>query len=455
MSRINPTDVGMPIGCRVDKAGSAVGFEDLHVKLCRTEHTCPKCDQPMTGHGSFTKHMAHAVGHAPCKLEVTIPRSRCKKCGTTVSEEVIFASAAGPNITEALERRIIELLGQRTIVKEAAAMCDVPYDIVRLVIDNVHVNKPKLPRILLMDEICAYSYREADTGKQIAVYWTCAYDGEDGKLIDVIDGHDSLALDEWYGQFSMLERKGVKAFCSDMFDAFPNAAAKWLPYAVRAVDRFHVAKDAVVHMDKARCRIQKGAGNGVAIKRRAHKLAVNRGKRNREHAGEKWVEQEKAVTCEVLCICDEKHSQLRQAFLVLQLYYIWQDENWDGRREECDQALCNWIMKASGIPVPEIVAFAKTVQNYRQLLVTGTVEHINSARAESTNDKIKELKKRGRGFGGYTETRKRLLIAFGKPDAIELPTARAKQLEEIAVKKAEAQAKAAERRRRNRKKRRR
>jgi transposase len=453
MSRVNPIDVGMPAGCRVDKAGSAVGFEDLRVRLPRTEHECPKCGRPMTGHGSFPKTMAHAVGHAPCRLTVTVPRSGCRKCGVTVSEEVTFASAVSTNATEALEVRVVGLLGQRSTVKEAAALCGVPYDTVRLVIDGVHVNKPKLPRALLMDEVHAYSYREHDTGKLVAVYWTCAYDGEDGKVIDVIEGHDAEALDKWYSQFSAEERNHVKSFCSDMYDTFLNAAKKWLPLAVRAVDRFHVAKDGVAHMDEARRRIQKGAGNGASIKRRARKLAVNRGKRSREHAGEAWVEREKRVTYDILCVCDEKHSQLRQAFLVLQLYYEWQDAPWDDR-EACDKALCDWIMKASGIPVPEMAAFASTVNDYRQQLVTGTVEHINSARAESANDKIKELKKRGRGFGGFAETRKRLLIAFGKPGAVELPTARKRRLEQIAARKAEAKAKAAAKAKRAKRKRR-
>lgn len=453
MSRVNPADVGMPAGCRVDKRGSAVGFEDLSVRLPRAEHERPRCGQLMTGHGAFPKEMAHAVGRAPCKLTVTVPRSICKTCGTTAGEEVVFASAAGTNVTEALEQRIVELLRQRAIAKEAAALCGVPYDTVRLVIDDVHVRKPKLPRTLLMDEVHARSYREPDTGKQAAVYWTCAYDGEDGKLVDVIEGHDSAALDGWYSQFTAEERNHVKSFCSDMYDPFLNAAAKWLPLAVRAVDRFHVARDGVAHMDEARRRIQKGAENGVSIKRRARKLAVNRGKRSREHAGETWVEHEKRVTCEVLCICDEKHSHLRQAFLVLQLYYEWQDRPWDDR-EACDRALCNWVMKASGVPVPEMAAFASTVNDHRQQLVTGTVEHVNSARAESTNDKIKELKKRGRGFGGFAETRKRLLIAFGRPGAIELPKARARRLAQIEARKAEAREKAAAKRRRGRRKRR-
>lgn len=453
MSRLNPVDVGMPAGCRADKAGSAVGFEGIHVKLPRTAHDCPRCGRPMTGHGNLTKHMAHAVGSAPCRLTVTVPRSGCKKCGITVSEEVTFASAVSANATEALEVRVVGLLGQRSTVKEAAALCGVPYDTVRLVIDGVHVNRPKLPRVLLMDEAHAYSYREPDTGKQVAVYWTCAYDGEDGKLVDMVEGHDSEALDQWYSQFSAGERNKVRAFCSDMYDPFLNAAAKWLPLAVRAVDRFHVAKDGVAHMDEARRRIQKGAGNGASIKRRARKLAVNCGKRAREHAGEAWAEHEKRVTCDVPCVCDEKHSQLRQAYLVLQLYYEWQDKPWDDR-QACDKALCDLIMKASGIPVPEMAAFASTVNDYRQQLVTGAVEHINSARAESANDKIKELKKRGRGFGGFAETRKRLLIAFGKPGAMELLTVRKRRLAAIEAREAEAREKAAAKRKRGKRKRR-
>ena len=46
--------------------------------------------------------------------------------------------------------------------------------------------------------------------------------------------------------------------------------------------------------------------------------------------------------------------------------------------------------------------------------------------------------------------RMRRLIAFGKPDAVELPTARARRLAEIAERKAKAKAKAAEKRKRKR-----
>ena len=442
MSRVNPLDVGLPAGCIIYKAGSAAGFENLVVRLPRQPHLCPNCGRTMVGHGTFPKQMAHAVGHAPCRLEVKVPRSRCKKCGVTVSEEVPFESAVSPGVTEALEKRIVELIRSRITLKDVAAFSGVPYDTVKLVIDGIETLKPVLPAILLMDEIHAFSYRDPDTGKLVAVYWTCIYDGADGKLVDMVDGHDEKAVDRWFSQFDASERNSVRAFCSDMCDTFLNAAAKWLRLAVRAVDRFHVAKDGVAHIDAARRRIQKGAGNGAAIKRRARKLAVNRGKRRRECADKPWFEQEKRVTCDVLRVCDSKHSALRQAFLVLQLYYIWQDNTWESR-EACDKALCDWIMKATGLAVPEIAEFGRTVARYRQPLVTGTIARINSARAESTNDKIKELKKRGRGFGGFAETRKRLLIAFGRPDAVELPTARARRMAEIAEQKAAAKAKKA------------
>ena len=112
-------------------------------------------------------------------------------------------------------------------------------------------------------------------------------------------------------------------------------------------------------------------------------------------------------------------------------------------RGACDKALCDWVMKASGIPVPEMAAFASAADDYRQQLVTGTVEHIDSVRAASANDKIKEPEKRGRRFGGFAETRKRLLIAFSKPEAMELPTARERRLAQIEACKADAKARAA------------
>ncbi|WP_255463990.1 transposase [Adlercreutzia sp. ZJ154] len=234
--------------------------------------------------------------------------------------------------------------------------------------------------------------------------------------------------------------------CSDMYDIYLNAAKKWCRFACIGVDRFHVAKTGVSCIDDARCRLQKGASNGADIKRRHRKLAANRGKRRREYKDAPWIEVEKKTICNILAICDTKHSHLRQAYLTLQLYYIWQDHHWTDR-QECEKSLDNWIMKASGLEVAEMRRFAKTVARYKQYLVTATISHINTARAESTNDKIKELKRKSRGFGTFEETRRRLLLAFGAPNAVEGATAY------IRRKKAQAAASAAEPSKRRKKKR--
>ncbi|WP_172135600.1 transposase [Adlercreutzia sp. ZJ473] len=207
-----------------------------------------------------------------------------------------------------------------------------------------------------------------------------------------------------------------------MYDVYLNAAKKWCQLACMGVDRFHVAKTGVSCMDDARRRLQKGASNGADIKRRHRKLAANRGKRRREFKDAPWIEAEKKTICGMLAICDSKHSHLRQAYLTLQPYYIWQDHHWtDG--QECEKALDSWIGKACGLEVPEMRRFGKTVSRYKQYLVTATTSHVNTARAESTNDKIKELKRKSRGFGTFEETRRRLLLAFGAPDAVEGATA--------------------------------
>ncbi len=99
--------------------------------------------------------------------------------------------------------------------------------------------------------------------------------------------------------------------------------------------------------------------------------------------------------------------------------------------------LDNWISKACALEVPEMRRFAKTVARYKRYLMTATISHINTARAESTNDKIKELKRKSRGFGSFTKTRRRPLLAFGAPDAIEGATAYVRR------KKAQAAASAA------------
>lgn len=328
----------------------------------------------------------------------------------------------------ALEAHEVELAALERIARGEHSAWDVAYGTVRLVVDGAHIRQPRLPEILLMDEVHAYSYRDKDTGKVACVFWACAYDGATGRLIDMIEGRGEQAADAWFRQFDEEERRSVRHFCCDMYDTYINAAKRWLGLACISVDRFHVAKAGVAHVDRARSRIQKGAGNGAEIKRRARKLVVNKGKRTREHPGEAWVAREREATCRMLDFCDTKHSHLRQIYLAMQLYYIWQDTRWTDRYA-CEKALNNWIQKAAGLDVPEMRSFAHTVAAYRQHLVTGTVTHVNSARAEAVNDKIKELKRKGRGFGGFAETRRRLILAFGGAGAVEGATARARRRE--------------------------
>lgn len=193
-----------------------------------------------------------------------------------------------------------------------------------------------------------------------------------------------------------------------------------------------IAKGGVSCIDDARRCLQKGATNGSDVKRRARKLAINRGKRRREHEGEPWADVEKRTICDVSAVCDSKHSHLRQAYLAPWLYYIWGDSHWTDRRAH-EKDFGNWVQKASGLQVPETRRFAKTVAKHDQCLVATTMPHINTARAESTSDKIKGPKRRSRGLGGFEETRRRLLLTFGAPGAVEGATAHARRREHQAA----------------------
>lgn len=426
MSRASPTDVGLTSAVRVDRAGTIAGFSDLHVVIGSAEHTCPQCGRAMTRHGSYNKHMAHVAGEAPCTLTAEASRHRCKRCGTAEGADIPFASMASPAINDVLEERIIKLLRRRQTIAEAARARNVSHDTVRLVINGVHTRRPKLTSILLADEIHAEGYREMDAGKQICVFWACAYDGATGHLIDVVESGDATDMDKWLGQFEHEERRRVAFFCSDMHDICLSAAKKWCELACIGVGRFRVAKIGVEHMDNARRHLQKGASNGADIKRRAHKLAVNRGKRRRDYGSVPWIEIEEKTICNVLSPCDSKHSLLRQANMTLQFHCIRQDYPW-ADRHACERALESWTQKASGLAILEMRRFAKTISRYRQHLTTATITHIDTTRAESANDKTKEPKRKSHGFGGFEEIRRRLLLAFGAPDAVEGAMAYAKR----------------------------
>ena len=193
-----------------------------------------------------------------------------------------------------------------------------------------------------------------------------------------------------------------------MFDALLNAAARWLPRAVRAVDRFHVAKDGVAHMDEARRRGDAAwrsagtrlgrlaggsAGSPPARNSRSNRWswgprtprawrpwltwrtsagapAARRGTGTRRPASDldDLTPKPRAPKCGIVDALIEWDHELKVAYQLLQRFYAWSDTK---RRAEKRDGLEEWCKLAMQSGIPEFKTVAKTFRKYREGILNG------------------------------------------------------------------------------------
>ena len=80
-----------------------------------------------------------------------------------------------------------------------------------------------------------------------------------GLVLDVLDDRSKEKLLVWLEEPGKAWYAGVEVACSDLWDAYQEAAAEKLPNARRIVDRFHVMKNVKEALTKARRTIQQDA----------------------------------------------------------------------------------------------------------------------------------------------------------------------------------------------------
>jgi len=80
-----------------------------------------------------------------------------------------------------------------------------------------------------------------------------------GLVLDVLEDRSKESLLKWLDERGIECCAAVKIACSDMWDAYQEAAEQKLVNARRVVDRFHVMKNLNEALTKARRAIQKDA----------------------------------------------------------------------------------------------------------------------------------------------------------------------------------------------------
>jgi len=220
-----------------------------------------------------------------------------------------------------------------------------------------------------------------------------------GLVLDVLPDRNKETLLKWLEERGIEWCATVQYACSDMWDAYQQAAEQKLPNARRVVDRFHVMKNLNDALTKARRAIQKDADEKTKeLLKGCRWLLV----KNRENLTE---EQEKQLACMLDASPELKRCyELKEAFRDL--------FNQNLTLTTAEKRLCRWVAQVEATASKALLSFVHTLQNWWQQILNYFDGRFNNGFAEGVNLKIKMLNRRGYGYRNFNSFRLHILVAF-------------------------------------------
>jgi len=220
-----------------------------------------------------------------------------------------------------------------------------------------------------------------------------------GLVLDILPDREKATLEKWLDERGKDWCAAIEVACSDMWDAYQNAAAAKLPNARRIVDRFHVMKNLIEAISKARRAIQREADESTKDVLKGCRWLLVKNKENLK-ADEKEKLQTMFAISPELAACYELKESFRDLF------------NQPLDYKSAENLLLDWVTRLEACKYKALVSFAKTLRNWwKQILNYFDGRHTNGF-AEGVNLKIKMLNRRGYGYRNFNSFRLHVLVSF-------------------------------------------
>lgn len=220
-----------------------------------------------------------------------------------------------------------------------------------------------------------------------------------GIVLDVLENRLKSSLEEWFDQRGTAWCAHVEVWCADMWDAYHEAARAKLPNARPVVDRFHVMKNLLDVITKARRAIQSQADEATkAILKGCRWLVV----KNRENL----TDEEREKLDRMLAASPE----LKTCYELKEAFRDWFNAPLD--RQTAEKDLLTWIAKAEASGLKSLQSFIKTLNNWWDKILNYFDGRHSNGFAEGINLKIKMINRRGYGYANFAHFRLHVLVAF-------------------------------------------
>jgi transposase len=222
---------------------------------------------------------------------------------------------------------------------------------------------------------------------------------EFGLVLDVLEDRSKERLLAWLEARGKAWCEGVEVACSDMWDAYQEAAVEKLPNARRVIDRFHVMKNLTDAITKARRIIQRDANAETKELLKGCRWLLVKNRENLKEDEERKLTRMLTASPE-LATCYRLKEDFRALF------------NQSIPKEEAKTQLEQWVTQVEATPFKVLQKFVGTLRNWWNQILNYFVDRVNNGFAEGVNLKIKMLNRRGFGYRNFKSFRLHVLVAF-------------------------------------------
>jgi len=236
-------------------------------------------------------------------------------------------------------------------------------------------------KVLCLDEITLH--------KGHGGYYLVISAPELGLVLDVLPDRRQESLLAWLDERGVAWCGQVEVCCSDMGDAYHEAARAKLPNARRVVDRFHVMKNLNDALSQATRAVLKGC-RWLLVK-------------GREHLTDEERQQLEGMLA--------ASPELRWCYELKEAFRDWFNQS--GDRQVAEAGLVKWLGQVEASGLKALAAFTRTLANWWQPILNYFEGRQSHGCAEGVNLKLKLIHRRAFGYRNFVHFRLHALVAFG------------------------------------------
>lgn len=207
-------------------------------------------------------------------------------------------------------------------------------------------------------------------------------------------------FEKWLDDLGYSARMAIKVVSIDMWEPYRQAVRTKLSHAILVADRFYVMKQLNSRIDQLRRSIQRKADKETAqiLKGCRWLLLKNRNE---------LMQEEQNRLSEILGACPE----LRTLYLLKEEFRLIFEKMKD--RQQADQFLRVWAIKARSTGNKFLCKFVSTLQNWRTEILNYFENHVTNGFVEGINRGIRTIINQAYGYKIFENFRLQVLCRHG------------------------------------------